>query len=139
MRQRANGSRAVSFCKCNSDEESSVAVTPGTVGRPPSVVVGESGNDFVDAIINNGRHYVDPTGVAGPVQINYFFGTQPGPGNPTTGVGVPYTWRPFEMAAYQKAIQGWEHVANVKFVQVFTQADALFVETLENQATATGT
>jgi hypothetical protein len=115
------------------------AVTPGTAGRPPTAVSGESGNDFVDAIINNGRHYVNPTGVTGPVQINYFFGTQTGPGNPTTGVGVPYTWRPFEMAAYSKAIQGWEHVANVDFVQVFDVNDAAFVERLENQATAGGT
>jgi hypothetical protein len=116
-----------------------VAVTPGNVGRPPSTIFGESGNEFVDAIINNGRHYVNPTGVTGPVQINYFFTTLTGPGNPTTGVGVPYTWRPFEMAAWSKAVQGWEHVANVDFVQVFDVNDALFVERLENQATAGGT
>jgi hypothetical protein len=116
-----------------------VAVTPGNVGRPPSTTFGESGNEFVDAIINNGRHYVNPTGVTGPVQINYFFTTLAGPGNPTTGVNVPYTWRPFEMAAWSKAVQGWEHVANIDFVQVFDVNDALFVERLENQATAGGT
>ncbi len=114
-------------------------VQPGDVGRPGSVVSGESGNEFVDAFINNGRHYVNPVGVEGPVQINYFFGQLPGPGNPTTGVGVPYTWRPFETAAWQKAVQGWENVAKIDFVQVSNQADALFVERLENQATAGGT
>jgi serralysin len=116
-----------------------LAVTPGTVGRPPTALSPESGNDFVDAIINNGRHYVNPVGVTGPVQINYFFTKLPGPGNPTTGVGIPYDWRPFEMAAFSKAIQGWEHVANIDFVQVFDVNDAAFVERLENQATAGGT
>src|SRR5919201_6665726 len=80
-----------------------LAVTPGTVGRPPTALSPETGNDFVDSIINNGRHYVNPTGVTGPVQINYIFSKLPGPGNTTTGVGLPYDWRPFEMAAYQKA------------------------------------
>jgi hypothetical protein len=115
------------------------AVAPGSVGRPPTAVSGDSGNDFVDAIINNGRHYVNPTGVTGPVQINYIFTTLTDPVDPVTGVNVPYTWRPFEMAAWSKAVQGWEHVANVDFVQVFDIADALFLERLENQATAGGT
>ncbi|MBR0654119.1 matrixin family metalloprotease [Plastoroseomonas arctica] len=93
----------------------------------------------MDAFINNGRHYVNPTGVTGPVQINYYFGQLTGPGNPVTGVGVPYSWRPFETAAWEKAVKGWENVANVDFVRVELQADALFVERLENQATAGGT
>jgi serralysin len=114
-------------------------VTPGTVGRPPTVLSGESGNEFVDAFINNGRHYVNPVGATGPVQINYFFGKLTGPGNPTTGVGIPYDWRPFEMAAWSKAQKGWENIANIDFVQVFDISDALFVERLQNQATAGGT
>jgi Ca2+-binding RTX toxin-like protein len=116
-----------------------MAVAPGAVGRPPSTIFGESGNEFVDAFINNGRHYVNPTGITGPVQINYFFGKLTGPGNPTTGNGIPYDWRPFETAAWSKAVQGWEHVASIDFVQVFDTLDALFVERLENQATAGGT
>jgi hypothetical protein len=116
-----------------------VAVAPGSVGRPPTAFSPESGNEFVDAFINNGRHYVNPAAVTGPVQINYFFGKLAGPGNPTTGVGIPYDWRPFEMAAWSKAVLGWENIANINFVQVFDTTDALFVERLQNQATAGGT
>jgi serralysin len=104
-----------------------------------TAVTPASGNQYVDAFINNGRHYVNDPGVEGPFNIKYFFGKLTGPGNPTTGVGIPYDWRPFEMAQFTKAIQGWANVANVTFEQVFTQAEALFVERLQNQATAGGT
>src|SRR5690606_21261964 len=105
---------------------------------------GESGNVFVDAFINNGRHYVneanpDGTPNTGPFVVNYYFDKLPGPVNPNTGAGTPYDWRPFEMQAWQKAVQGWAHVANVTFNQVFTVEEALFRERLEDQATAGGT
>jgi hypothetical protein len=104
----------------------------------------ESGNEFVDAFINNGRHYVNaPNGDGSannsPFAINYYFDKLPGPTNPVTGAGTPYDWRPFEMQAWQKAVQGWANVANVTFNQVFTAEEALLRERLEDQATAGGT
>jgi hypothetical protein len=104
----------------------------------------ESGNQFVDAFINNGRHYVnapstDSTLNNSPFVTNYFFDTLPGPTDPVTGRGTPYDWRPFEMQSWQKAVQGWSNVANVTFNQVFNAQDALFRERLEDQATAGGT
>jgi serralysin len=104
----------------------------------------ESGNEFVDAFINNGRHYVnapneDGTPNTAPFVINYYFDTLPGPTDPVTGRGTPYDWRPFEMQAWQKAVQGWSNVANVTFNQVFTAEEALFRERLEDQVTAGGT
>lgn len=109
--------------------------------RPVTVLSPESGNEFTDSIINNGRHYVNSLdgSVPGPVVINYFFDRLDGPVNPTTGSGTPYDWRPFEMRAWQAAVKGWENVANVKFNQVFTREEALFRERLEDQATAGGT
>ncbi|MGE7413239.1 DUF4214 domain-containing protein [Methylobacterium tarhaniae] len=97
----------------------------------------ESGNEFVDSFINNGRHYVNGEGVAGPFVINYYFGELAG--TEIDGRNYGYTWRPIEKAAYRSAVQGWEHVANVTFNEVSAQTDALFVERLENQATAGGT
>ncbi|AWB25890.1 hypothetical protein DA075_34275 [Methylobacterium currus] len=97
----------------------------------------ESGNEFVDSFINNGRHYVNGAGVSGPFVINYYFGELTG--TEIDGRNYGYTWRPIEKAAYRTAVQGWEHVANIKFNEVAAQADALFVERLENQATAGGT
>jgi len=103
----------------------------------------ESGNQFVDAFINNGRHYVNADGSAptmeSPFVINYFFDKLPGPVNPETGRGTPYDWRPFEMQAWQKAVEGWANVANVTFNQVFTAEEALFRERLQDQITAGGT
>ncbi|HEY4253640.1 MAG TPA: M10 family metallopeptidase C-terminal domain-containing protein [Roseomonas sp.] len=43
------------------------------------------------------------------------------------------------MAAWEKAVQGWEHVANIDFVRVTNIGDAKFIEALEDQLTATGT
>lgn len=106
---------------------------------PSTVLSPESGNEFVDAIINNGRHYVNADGVAGPVVINYYFDKLDGPVNPTTGRGTPYDWRPFEKAAWRDAQTGWENVANVKYNEVFTREEALFRERLEDQVTAGGT
>ncbi|MBC9175557.1 DUF4214 domain-containing protein [Pseudoroseomonas ludipueritiae] len=71
--------------------------------------------------------------------INYYFDKLPGPTNPATGAGTPYDWRPFEMQAWQKSVQGWANVANVTFKQVFTAEEALFRERLQDQATAGGT
>lgn len=104
----------------------------------------ESGNEFVDAFINNGRHYVnapneDGTPNTSPFVVNYYFDKLPGNINPVTGGGTPYDWRPFEMQAWQKAVQGWSNVAKVTFNQVFTAEEALFRERLEDQATAGGT
>jgi hypothetical protein len=104
----------------------------------------ESNNNFVDAFINNGRHYVNAPNPDGsvntdPFVINYFFDQLPGPVNPETGRGTPYDWRPFEMQAWQKAVQGWSNVANISFNQVFTAGEALFRERLQDQATAGGT
>lgn len=104
----------------------------------------ESGNEFVDAFINNGRHYVnapngDGTPNNSPFVINYYFDKLPGPTNPVTGAGTPYDWRPFEMKAWEKAVQGWANVANVTFNRVYTAEEALFRERLEDQATAGGT
>ncbi|MCJ2045944.1 DUF4214 domain-containing protein [Methylobacterium sp. J-078] len=100
----------------------------------------ETGNDFIDAFINNGRHYVNADGGSQPVVIPYYFGslTQTA-AQAARGVNTPYTWRPFETAAYEKAVLGWEAVANVDFVRTNTQESALFVERLEDQATAGGT
>ncbi|MGX7707782.1 DUF4214 domain-containing protein [Methylobacterium sp. Gmos1] len=97
----------------------------------------ESGNEFVDSFINNGRHYVNNAGVTGPFNINYYFGELTG--TEIDGRNYGYTWRPIEKDAYREAVQGWEHVANVKFNEVSAQSNALFVERLENQATAGGT
>ena len=104
----------------------------------------ESGNQFVDAFINNGRHYVNaanPDGSANtsPFVVNYYFDKLPGPVNPATGRGTPYDWRPFEMQAWEKAVQGWANVANVTFNKVATAGEALFLERLQDQATAGGT
>ena len=97
----------------------------------------ESGNEFVDAFINNGRHYVNDAGVEGPFVVKYYFGKLTG--TAVDGNNTGYDWRPFEKAQFSKAIQNWENVANVDFQQVATQPEALFVERLENQATAGGT
>jgi Ca2+-binding RTX toxin-like protein len=100
----------------------------------------ETGNDFIDAFINNGRHYVNADGGSQPVVIPYFFGVQTQTAaQAARGVNTPYSWRPFETAAYEKAVLGWEAVANVDFVRTNTQESALFVERLEDQATAGGT
>lgn len=101
----------------------------------------ESGNEFTDSLINNGRHYVNSLdgSVPGPFVINYFFDRLDGPVNPETGRGTPYDWRPFETRAWQQAIQGWSNVANVTFKQVFTREEALFRERLQDQVTAGGT
>ena len=99
----------------------------------------ESGSEFVDAFINNGRHYVNEAGVEGPFVVNYFFDQLPGPVNPETGRGTPYDWRPFEKAQWRDAVEGWSDVANVTFTEVFTAEDALFRERLQDQVTAGGT
>jgi hypothetical protein len=105
-----------------------------------TVLSPETGNDFVDAFINNGRHYVNSDGGSQPVVIPYYFGelTQTA-AQAARGVNTPYTWRPFETAAYEKAVLGWEAVANVDFVRTSSQESALFIERLEDQATAGGT
>jgi len=99
----------------------------------------ESGNQFVDAFINNGRHYVNDPGTPGgtPFVVNYYFDVLPG--TDASGRNTAYTWRPFETAAWEKAVQGWSNVANVSFNRVNTAAEALFLERLEDQATAGGT
>ncbi len=100
----------------------------------------ESGNEFVDAFINNGRHYVNSNGGTQPVVIPYFFDVQTQTAaQAARGVNTPYSWRPFETSAYEKAVLGWEAVANVDLVRTTTAASALFVERLEDQATAGGT
>ena len=104
----------------------------------------ESGNEFVDAFINNGRHYVnapngDGTPNNSPFAINYYFDKLPGNINPVTGGGTAYDWRPFEMQAWETAVKGWSNVANVTFNRVFTAEEALFRERLQDQATAGGT
>jgi hypothetical protein len=116
----------------------------GEVKMAITEVFTESGNQFVDAFINNGRHYVnapnaDGTPDTGPFVINYYFDKLPGPVNPATGRGTPYDWRPFEMQAWEKAVQGWANVADVTFNRVFTAEEALFRERLQDQATAGGT
>lgn len=106
-----------------------------------TVVSPESGNEFTDSFINNGRHYVNSLdgSVPGPFVVNYFFDKLDRPVNPTTGRGTPYDWRPFEMQAWQNAVQGWANVANVTFNEVFTREEALFRERLQDQVTAGGT
>ncbi|WP_158600904.1 DUF4214 domain-containing protein [Teichococcus wenyumeiae] len=74
-----------------------------------------------------------------PFVINYYFDKLPGNINPTTGAGTAYDWRPFEMQAWEKAVQGWAHVANVTFNRVYTAEEALFRERLQDQVTAGGT
>lgn len=98
----------------------------------------ESGNEFVDSFINNGRHYVNSPGVTGPFVINYYFDKLDGPVT-SDGRGTGYDWRPFEKGQWQAAVKGWENVANVRFNQVSTREAALFRERLEDQATAGGT
>lgn len=96
-----------------------------------------SGNTFVDAFINSGRHWVNDEGVEGPFVVDYFFDKLDGP--VTDGRGTGYDWRPFEKQQFREAIQGWSNVTNVAFNEVGSRAEALFRERLEDQPTAGGT
>ena len=106
---------------------------------PLTAISPESGNEFTDSIISNGRHYVNPEGTDGPFVVDYFFDKLDGPVNPETGRGTPYDWRPFEKRSWQQAAETWTNVADVDFNEVFTREEALFRERLQDQATAGGT
>ena len=71
-----------------------------------------SGNAFLDAFINNGRHYVNDEGVEGPFVIDYFFDKFDPEQRTDEGRFTGYDWRPFEKQQFRDAVQGWSNVAN---------------------------
>ena len=93
-------------------DDGSMQAAPAADRDPALVEFSDrSGNDFVDSLIFDGRHWVNGPDAPddAPFVINYFFDVRDAPGQ------VGYDWRPYEKEQFSDAIQGWANVANVAF------------------------
>ncbi len=87
-------------------------------------------NPFMNALLSEfGWRWVNDDNSPGPVVIKYYFA----PGgirieDPLLIQHTTIAWTPEQKAAFAAATETWEAVANVKFVEVDSAAEADFVE-----------